>query len=138
MESKSVTIKSSRNPAELQISERSGVSLSDRLEHYFVNLKHKDFTVSTKVYAFQPNGETCQDYFDDLANNWKGWTGKKEWSSFEGEFTISSETDSLGHIEMKVALDSFDNWNAQISINIDAGQLENISLAIKRFFSPTI
>ncbi len=134
---KPVIIKSSSSSNELQFSEQEGLSRSEGSEYYRVILKAKDLTASAKVYAFEPHSELAQ-YFSDLAVHWKGWKGEKKWSSLEGEFTLSCNSDGQGHIAMEVILKSGlyeDDWTVQTELNIDAGQLEEIASNIKRFFS---
>jgi hypothetical protein len=130
----SVIIKSSSNSAELQLSERNGLFLSEGSEYYRVTLKAKDIVASTKIYAFEPHSELWR-YFEDLAVNWRGWVGEKQWNSLEGEFTISSESDAPGHIEMDIVLKSGVDWSVQTAISLDVVQLEDISSKLKQFFS---
>ena len=130
-----ISIKSSDNSSEFQFSEQAGLFLSDGSEYYRVTLKTEAMTASLKVYAFEPSGEYCWRYFADLADNWRGWSGIKQWSSLEGEFKISSESDALGHIAMEITLESYGEWKAQITAVFDAGQLNDISSKIKSFFS---
>lgn len=134
MEIDSVVIKSSGDFAEFRMSERNGLLRSAGSEFYRVTLEATDIKISVKVYAFDPFDKSFWSYFEDLANNWRGWESEKQWSSLEGEFKVSSESDSLGHIRMGFALESFDKWNAQIIINLDAGQLEDIAQKVKQFF----
>lgn len=135
VETDSVIIKSSSDFAEFHLSERNGLFVSDGSEFYRVTIKSQDFTASSKVYAFDPRNEPCWCYFEDLANHWRGWSGEKQWNSLEGEFTISTESDALGHIAMKIMLESHESWSARIIIDLDAGQLEDIALKVKKFFS---
>ena len=102
---KSVIIKSSSNSNELQLSEQEGLSHPEGSEYYRVTLKVKDLMASAKVYAFEPHSELAQ-YFSDLAAHWKGWNGEKKWSSLEGEFTLSCNSDGCGHVAMEVLLKS--------------------------------
>ncbi len=132
-----VNIKSSDSSNELQLSEQEGLSRPEGSEYYRVNLKAKDLMASAKVYAFEPHSELAQ-YFNDLAVHWKGWNGEKKWSSLEGEFILSCNSDNQGHIAMEVVLKSGlyeDDWSVRTEINIDAGQLEEIALNINSFFS---
>ncbi len=134
MEIDFVIIKSSDNSAQFRLSERNGLLLSDGSEFYRVTLEDKDIVASSNVYAWNPFSESCLSYFEDLANNWRGWTGEKQWNSPEGEFNISSESDGLGHIAMKFKLESYGSWSAQIILNLDSGQLEEVAQKIKQFF----
>ena len=131
----SVIIKSSSNSAEFQFSERNGLFRSGGSEYYRLTLKAEDVAASAKVYAFDPFGESCRRYFDGLAVNWRGWIGEKRWKSLEGELTISSESDTLGHIAMEISLESYGNWKTQITVYLEAGQLKDIASQVKLFFS---
>ncbi len=131
----SVIIKS-RNSAELQLSDLEGLLNRKGREYYRVTVNSKNLAATAKVYAYQPGSQLIH-FFDDLAANWKGWKGEKQWQSLEGEFTLSCESDSLGHILMEVSLISGfyeDDWNIKVPIVLEAGQLEKIALDIKHFF----
>lgn len=130
----SLTIKSS-NSAEIQFSEREGLFRSVGSEYFRVTLKTENMKASSKVYIFDPFDEAFCCYFAELAANWRGWNGIKQWNSLEGELQISSESDSLGHITMDITLESYGNWKSQIIFIFDAGQLDDISSKIKAFFA---
>lgn len=58
-------------------------------------------------------------FFEDMAANWKGWTGTKEWRSAESLFLLSGGHDGLGHVSIDVELGSgwYDNdWRARARI----------------------
>jgi hypothetical protein len=130
-----VTIKSSRSAGELKLSEPTPLGSRYPVEYLHVSLKDKDIAASSaKVYIYEPH--SLASFFEDLAANWKGWEGTKEWSSVEGDFNLSCDSDSLGHIAMKVTLKSGlyeDDWCVLVVINIDAGQLEEIAGKVKEF-----
>jgi len=130
-----VTIKSSRSAGELKLSDPKPPSSHYPVEYLRVSLKDKDIAASSaKIYIYEPH--SLASFFEDLAANWKGWEGVKEWSSVEGDFSLSSTSDALGHIVMKVTLKSGlyeDDWCVKAVINIDAGQLDEISWKLKEF-----
>lgn len=133
----SVIIKSSSGSNELQLSEQDGLRRGGGSEYYRVTLKVKDLLASAKIYSFQPYSGLAQ-FFEDLAANWKGWKGEKRWQSLEGEFVLSCTSDGLGHVAIDVVLKSGfcdDDWSVHTVINVDAGQLEEIAINIKQFFS---
>ena len=75
-------------------------------------------------------------FFEDLAENWKGFDGEKQWSSLEGEFSLICISDSLGHFALEVTIrDNEDTQYARKTIFIESGQLEKIALEVKNFFS---
>jgi hypothetical protein len=130
----SLTIKSS-NSAEIQFSEREGLFRSVGSEYFRVTLKTENMMASLKVYIFDPFDKAFCRYFAELAENWRGWNGIKQWNSLEGELQISSESDSLGHVTMDITLESYGSWKSQITLVFDAGQLDDISSKIKAFFA---
>jgi hypothetical protein len=130
----SLTIKSS-NSAEIKFSEREGLFRSVGSEYFRVTLKTENMMASLKVYIFDPFDKSFCHYFADIAENWRGWNGTKQWNSLESELQLSSESDSLGHITMDITLESYENWKTQIILVFDAGQLDDISSKIKAFFT---
>ncbi len=110
----SLTIKSS-NSAEIQFSEREGLFRSVGSEYFRITIKTESMLASLKVYIFDPFDKSFCHYFSDIAENWRGWDGVKQWNSLEGELQISSESDSLGHITMDITLESYENWKALLN-----------------------
>ena len=135
MENDSVIIKSSDSGEQVEFSERNGLFNTNGSEYYRVTLKNNYLTASTRIYAFHPFGKLCWQYFEELSSYRRGWNGKKEWDSLESDFSISAESDTVGHITLEFNLNSSDSWSARININLDAGQLDDISKKVKQFFT---
>ncbi len=77
-------------------------------------------------------------FFEDVANNWRGWRGAKEWSSYEGDFKLSATSDGKGHVFLRVSLGagaSDDLWRAETQLLLEAGQLEAYSKDFHEFAS---
>ncbi|MBA2733704.1 MAG: hypothetical protein H0U54_12520 [Acidobacteria bacterium] len=96
-------------------------------------IRSPNLSASLQVYAWNPCGSGLEQFFEDLAANWKGWNGEKKWTSLEGELSLVCTTDSVGHISIEVTL--FDGWNVRNVFYVDAGQLDQIVLDIKKFFT---
>lgn len=130
-----VTIKSSRSAGELKLSDPKPPSSRYPVEYLHVSLKDKDIAASSaKVFLYEPHSLAA--LFEDLAANWRGWDGVKEWDSVEGDFILSCTSDTHGHVAMKVTLKSGlyeDDWCVQAIIYIDSGQLEDIAAKVKEF-----
>lgn len=141
---KSVAIKSSSSDNELQLSKPEETLHAGGSEHYRVTLKAESLIASARIYAYEPHGKLSQ-FFENLAAHASGWNGEKQWSSLEGEFTLScthrhGHPDNVGYVSMEVTLKSGhyeDDWRVQILIHVDAGQLAEIAVNIKQFFSAT-
>jgi hypothetical protein len=130
-----LTIKSSRSAGELKLSEPKPPGLSHPVEYIRVSLQdHEIAASSARIYIYEPFALAA--YFEELASAWKGWAGKKEWSSVEGDFSLSCTSDGLGHVAMRVTLKSGlydDDWCVQAVIFVDGGQLEELAVKTKAF-----
>lgn len=130
-----VTIKSSRSAGELKLSDPKPPGTRHPVEYLRVSLKDKDIAASSaKIYLYEPHSLAA--YFEELAAGWKGWQGVKQWSSIEGDFSLSCKSDSLGHTALEVMLKSGlyeDDWCVKAVIHVDAGKLDEIAGRICRF-----
>jgi Family of unknown function (DUF6228) len=124
----STIIKSARDGTTLEFFDRTA-------NHYKVSLKGSQFHGDAPVYAFEPVSHLA-GFFNDLAVHWRGWSGKKEWGSLEGELSLTATSDSTGHISLSVHLrpgpDPLD-WRLSTVLLVEAGQLEQIAFQIERF-----
>ena len=125
----STTIKSAHDGMTLEFSDRVG-------GYYRVSLSGSGFHGTCQVYAYEP-GTGPDKFFRDLATNWRGWQGKKEWLSLEGELRFSATCDSTGHTSLSVRLHSgpypFD-WSLSGVLLLEAGGLEGIVAEVEKFF----
>ena len=130
-----VIIKSSRSAGELRLSEPKPPSVSYPVEYLRITLKDREIAASSsKIYIYEPFDMAA--FFEDLAANWKGWEGVKEWASVEGDFALSCTSDGLGHVAMEVTLKSGvyeDDWCVKAVIHVEVGQLEEIAAKVKQF-----
>src|SRR5690348_17557308 len=83
----------------------TALELFDHNADYFsVRLNGPDFHGVGRVYAYPPTG--LDTFFQDLAVHWRGWGGKMEWASLEGELSLTATSDSTGHTNLAVRLRS--------------------------------
>jgi hypothetical protein len=124
----STIIKSAHDGTTLEFSDRAG-------DYYRVSLSGHDVHGACRVYAYEPASH-LSGFFRDLATNWQGWQGKKEWSSLEGELRFSATCDSTGHTSLSLRLRSgpypFD-WILSTVLMIEAGSLGQIASEIEKF-----
>ena len=124
----STTIKSAHDGTALEFSDFAG-------SYYRVRLSGPNFNGVCQVYAYEP-GTGPDKFFRDLAADWRGWQGKKEWSSLEGELRFSATSDSTGHTNLSVWLRSgpypFD-WSLSGVLLLEAGNLEQIASEMESF-----
>ena len=65
--------------------------------------------------------------FQEMARDWKGWRGKKEWQALAGELRLTATCDSRGHIALAVHLSrDSGEFTASATIALEAGQLDRI------------
>lgn len=122
-----VTLKSAHDGTTLEFFERGG-------GYFLVRIAGPNCQATAKVYEHEPTH--LKRFFADLAANWKGWAGKKEWGSLEGELTLSATADSKGHISLAIQLRSgpypFD-WKISAMILLEAGQLDRVAQSVALF-----
>ena len=80
----------------------------------------------------------CDDldrFWRGLAENWRGWQGRRSWQSLEGELGLSATSDRLGHVELEVRLQEGAPflWRVHGKMSLDAGQLDRIAAAARIF-----
>ncbi len=132
----SVLIKCSHTSDVLELSEPEGLRQKKGTEYYCASIRGHNLSAFTKVYAFEPH-ETMTQFFESLAANWAGWRGEKQWSSLEGELSFVCTSDSLGHVALEITLAcglSEDDWSVRKVVHLEAEQLEQVALSIKKFF----
>lgn len=73
------------------------------------------------------------DFFAEMARDWRGWGGAREWVGMEGGLSLSATHDGLGHVAVEVAVRqrSGDGWLAQTAIQLDAGELDAVVEALR-------
>jgi Family of unknown function (DUF6228) len=73
--------------------------------------------------------------FDDLAANWRGWTGSKSWSALDGQLDLECSHDGLGHITVTIELHPLDRtrWFVRGGLVIAAGALDELAQSARRF-----
>ena len=106
------------------------------LGSYRVSLITDGLSATTRVEN-PPYGTAPTVFFNDLAQNWKGWKGEKKWRAMEGELTFIAVMDSVGHITITASIHPDlcpPVWVAKVSVTVDAGQLEKMHRTFSRFF----
>lgn len=75
-------------------------------------------------------------WFEDMADDWKGWKGEKKWGDLESRVLLSATTDSTGHITMRVTLAGPEcDSELRVNIRFDAGQLEGMASDVALLFA---
>ena len=105
---------------------------------YCVDLISPKVKGTFKIYN-PPFAHPPDEFLIQLAQNWRGWDGKKTWASLEGELRFSATSDSTGHTYLvasaRTRVDSEPNYTELIvTYAIEAGQLAQIAKDAKEFF----
>lgn len=123
-----VLIRSSRDGALLKLSHFVGQENSAEADSFVVLAQRGDLRAEAMVSAYM--APHLGEYFESMAADWTGWTGTKDWSSLEGEFTLSAKSDNTGHITLSYFLrppyTGF-HWELKGALELEAGQLSAIA-----------
>ncbi|QSR29690.1 hypothetical protein CFI00_04055 [Nocardioides sp. S5] len=92
--------------------------------HLSVTIAGPDLRASRQVYEGYDEGFTSlARYFADLATNWRGWNGSRDYESVEGDLRIQADHD--GHVNLHVLLWESTvpgGWKVEAEIRLDAGE----------------
>lgn len=129
-----LVVVSSKSDARLEL--RQPDDPTRAVASYDVLLSVSGLQARTSVYFYGDDG--LSEYISTLAREWRGWSGRREWSSLEGQLTLDAEHDRLGTIELVAGLTpsaAFDRWHASAVFHIDAGGLDAAVIAVNRFLA---
>lgn len=85
---------------------------------------------ASRIDAESRHTPPLSSFFSDLARDWRGWDGAKTWDSIEGVLRLSATHDGIGHVSIRVTLQSStspDAWALDATLNIDAGALDMLA-----------
>lgn len=85
--------------------------------------------------AFLGGADGLDEYWADIAENWRGWQGEKTWRSLESDLGFAAVSDRAGHVTLKVTLEYGTpwKWQTQVLLAIEAGQLDGIAATVGAF-----
>ena len=113
------------------------LEFSDYVDGYYkVKLCGSDYNGTALVYADE--AAHLGAFFRELATHWRGWEGKKEWGSLQGELGLAAAIDSTGHVSLSVRVHSgpyLYDWLLTATLLIEAGQLEQVAVLMEKFVS---
>ena len=91
---------------------------------------------SGAVEVYDDRHETLADFFEDIANNWRGWEGEKTWYSLENHLLLDASADALGHVLLRVTLQDLSlDWQVRANILMEAGQLKTYAEKARAVFA---
>ena len=69
--------------------------------------------------------------FREMAAEWRGWKGTKDWSDLESRVKLAGSADSTGHITLTVELVGSDSEShLRVALRFDAGQLDEMAASV--------
>lgn len=122
---------------EIRSSERGASLLLRRYQSSLIaRFDAPNLSAATQVYLLG-GCDGLDKFCRELAEDWRGWEGKRSWKSLEGELELSATSDRLGHVTLEVRLDEGApfQWRVYGVISLDAGQLDGIAAAARTFCS---
>lgn len=101
---------------------------SARLHTYSVDATHG--------FSSGVEPEQLAEFFDGLAENWRGWNGEQTWNSVEDDLSLAATHDGLGHVLLWVTLGTVvapeqKTWLVRAPIEFEAGDLDRVAAAIR-------
>jgi hypothetical protein len=102
-------------------------------DYFVAELRGLNLAAQARVGTYMSAG--LAKMFAEMAASWRGWRGKKSWSSLEGELHVSAEADRTGHIALTVELREGipSVWNVTLLLIVEAGQLEELARRAHEF-----
>jgi hypothetical protein len=84
------------------------------------------------------NGDGLDDWWQDLADSFRGWEGEKTWESLEHDASLSARHDRTGHVTVRVTLRGplgyEPDWGASATFAFDAGEeLSRVASEVSEF-----
>jgi len=79
-------------------------------------------------------------FLQELARDWRGWPGEREWRSLDAKMWIHAVHDGSGHVSMTATLRESasepDAWTARVTVTIEAGeQMSKLVADIRALFA---
>jgi hypothetical protein len=96
---------------------------------FWVEVQNQNFNGRARTSTYHSGSPGL--LFNEMAQNWRGWKGHKQWQDLESRVTLSAKSDSTGHIFLTVELLNSDHTSQiKVTLQYEAGQLENMAEAV--------
>jgi len=109
--------------------------LRDKYGEYMQVVLAGEVSASTTVWLYTKEN-SLSNFFETLSSYDKPWKGTRTWTSIENDLSISVSSSSLGAVLFEITLCSLqgeEEWQINISINSEFGQLSHIAKDVKDF-----
>lgn len=105
-------------------------------DYWVACLDGESINATRRFYALERT--FLDDFFAELAAEWRGWVGAKMWSALEGDVSLAASHDGLGTVSLLAELRgepssrAEPDWRAALVLELDAGALDRFALDAKR------
>jgi len=107
----------------------------DRYGEYIQVVLAGEVSASTTIWLYT-EADSLSDFFETLSSYNKPWKDTRTWTSIENDLSISVSSSSLGAVLFEITLRSLqgeEEWQINIGINSEFGQLNRIAKDVKDF-----
>ena len=120
----------------LEFHERTPPDPRRPIERFKVRLAQADLSADARVYLAETEHHPGR-FFDQMASNWRGWTGELSWESVDAALCLRAQQDRAGHVLIRITLSSGSSdadWTVHASLAAEAGQLDALAREAASFF----
>jgi hypothetical protein len=107
------------------------------IDNLTVTAELQGLRASKNVYDFD-GWSGLLSFFEELALNWRGWDGNKNFDALEGDFRLSAKHD--GHVRLFFELEESERatpWEAKGELTLDPGEeLTEAVEALRNLLAP--
>jgi len=90
-------------------------------DQVLVRLTKEGLSAECWIYAHEGRGfDGLTAFFQSLADDWRVWSGQREWTSLEGDLDLAAVHD--GHVRLAVSLRRSIDWSVTANVSIDPGE----------------
>jgi hypothetical protein len=86
---------------------------------------------NTGIPAYSVDLKGLAEYFREMDQDWRGWSGAKELEAAGSWFALTAKHDGLGHVRLTVSVKSAyradEFWSAEATLEMDAGSIGSIA-----------
>jgi Family of unknown function (DUF6228) len=82
-------------------------------------------------------------FMQRLADDWRGWPGRRSWHAVEREMTVDATHDGRGHVTLEITLrrhrrpHALDAWSVTTALVLEAGeQMTTVTRDIQALVTP--
>jgi hypothetical protein len=87
-----------------------------------VELTAPGLHVAGSVFVFTFSG--LPEFFQEMADEWRGWAEPKLWASPNHDLSISAQSTHQGHTRLTLTVrdGAYSTWSASLEVEIEAGE----------------